>query len=190
MKKKSWLTLLRHALLHRLAEAEDRFWDPVKPRNNIGFWRRRELRAMNVQFGTPLCTRPGLFVFMPGNLTLGYRVGLGHNTCLFNHAPIHIGNDFLSAEALHINTGTHDPVTLIPSSSPVTIGDRVWCGARVTILAGVTIGDDVVIGAGAVVKDNIPPNSIAAGVPARVIRPLNRPPSPPVWSAFGRSTSS
>lgn len=190
MSASSWLKLLRRALLHRLAEGEDLFWDPVKPRRDAGFWRRRELCALNVQFGTPLCTRPGLIISNAGSLILGNRVALGHNTLLFNYAPIRIGDDFLSAANLIINTGTHDPLTLIPSAQPVTIGNRVWCGARVTLLGGVTVGDDVVIAAGSLVKDNIPPNSIVAGVPARVIRPLNRPPSTQVWSAFARFSPS
>lgn len=53
---------------------------------------------------------------------------------------------------------------------PVSIGNDVWIGDRVTILPGVHIGDGCVIGAGAVVRHDIPPNSIAAGVPARVIK--------------------
>lgn len=56
--------------------------------------------------------------------------------------------------------------------SPVTIGDNVWLGSRVQILRGVTIGDNTVIGTGSVVTHDIPANSVAAGVPARVIRTL------------------
>ena len=54
------------------------------------------------------------------------------------------------------------------------IGNRVWCGVNVTILGGVTIGDDVVLGAGSVVVKDIPANCIAVGVPAQKIRDLNR----------------
>ena len=53
---------------------------------------------------------------------------------------------------------------------PVVIGDDVWIGDRVTILPGVTVGDGCIIGAGAVVTCDLPPLSVAAGVPARVIR--------------------
>lgn len=55
---------------------------------------------------------------------------------------------------------------------PVRVGNSVWFGAGCTVLAGVTIGDNTVIGAGSVVTRDIPANVIAAGVPCRVIRPI------------------
>ena len=58
------------------------------------------------------------------------------------------------------------------SDLPIHIGENVWLGANVTVLGGVTIGDNAVIAAGAVVTKNIPPNTVAAGVPARVVRTL------------------
>lgn len=54
------------------------------------------------------------------------------------------------------------------------IDNRVWCGLNVTILAGVTIGNDVVIGAGSVVINDVPSNSVVAGIPAKLIKELNR----------------
>lgn len=57
-------------------------------------------------------------------------------------------------------------------AKPVSIGNDVWIGGNVTILPGVTIGDNVVIGAGAVVTHDVPSNSVAVGVPARVIKQI------------------
>ena len=57
-------------------------------------------------------------------------------------------------------------------AKPVTIGNDCWFGANVVVCPGVTIGDNCVIGAGSVVTKSIPANSFAAGVPARVIRPI------------------
>jgi acetyltransferase-like isoleucine patch superfamily enzyme len=57
--------------------------------------------------------------------------------------------------------------------SPVTIGDRVWVGARTIVLKGVSIGHDSIIGAGSIVTRDIPPSCIAVGQPARVLRTIS-----------------
>lgn len=54
--------------------------------------------------------------------------------------------------------------------APVVVGRNVWLGANVTVLPGVTIGDDAVVGAGAVVTQDVPAGTVAVGVPARVVR--------------------
>ena len=56
---------------------------------------------------------------------------------------------------------------------PITVGDNVWIGGNVTVCPGVTIGNNSVIGAGAVVTHDIPDNSLAFGVPARVARKID-----------------
>lgn len=83
---------------------------------------------------------------------------------------------------MHITDGvkfiTHDGGTLlfrkkIPDleiTKPIVVGNDVYIGNNVIILPGVTIGNNVVIGAGAVVSKDIPDNSVAVGVPARVIK--------------------
>jgi acetyltransferase-like isoleucine patch superfamily enzyme len=55
-------------------------------------------------------------------------------------------------------------------AAPVRIGDHVWIGARATVLKGVTVGNGAIIAAGAVVHDDVPPRTLVAGVPARVVR--------------------
>jgi acetyltransferase-like isoleucine patch superfamily enzyme len=59
-------------------------------------------------------------------------------------------------------------------SQPTAIGDRVWIGANVSILKGVNIGNQSVIGAGSVVTRNIPPGVVAVGVPAKVMKVLDK----------------
>jgi len=66
-----------------------------------------------------------------------------------------------------------DPTAGHLVSAPTRIGDRCWLGAHVTILKGVTIGDGSVIGAGSVVTKSVPPNAVAVGNPARVIKTLS-----------------
>jgi acetyltransferase-like isoleucine patch superfamily enzyme len=96
-------------------------------------------------------------------------------------APISIGVDCHIAMFTAIITSSHDvgPAGVIHrrSSAPVTIGDRVWLGARVTVLPGVTIGDDVIVAAGAVVHRDLPPGAVYGGVPARLIRTLDESPA-------------
>lgn len=164
--------------LHMAAEIEALFGDPGRSL----FWRRRELRAFGVECGRELSIRRHFHIAQHGGISFGERAAFGPYTQLANYAKIDIGADFLSAGNLIINTGTHDPRTLAPGARPVKIGNRVWCGVNVTILAGVTIGDDVVIGAGSVVNKDIPANSVAAGVPARVLRPLDRTGVESLWS--------
>ena len=78
---------------------------------------------------------------------------------------------------VHIYTVGH-PVqaslrdTFYEKGTPVIIGNNVWIGGRVTILPGVVIGDKCVIGAGAVVTKSIPPNSLAVGNPAIVMKTI------------------
>ena len=88
----------------------------------------------------------------------------------------------MGSSGLTIGSGTHEPMDMKPRHLPIQIGHRVWCGFNVTILAGATIGDDVVIGAGSIVTKNIPSNSIAAGIPAKVVKPLVRDADTPIWT--------
>lgn len=56
--------------------------------------------------------------------------------------------------------------------APVTIGNNVWLGSRVMVLKGVTIGDNTVVAAGSIVTKSLPPNVVAAGIPAKVVREI------------------
>jgi acetyltransferase-like isoleucine patch superfamily enzyme len=137
-------------------------------------WRARQLRHKGVRFGSHFYVGRGLWLHNGRGFSFGKRCSLGEFARIMDHGPITIGDDFIAATGLQINSGTHDPVTMEPVAVPVVIGSRVWCGANVTIIAGARIGDDVVIGAGSLVRTEIPSGCIAAGVPARVIRQIDR----------------
>lgn len=92
-------------------------------------------------------------------------------------AGITIGNHVICGQMVSIHAGHHvfsDPARLIREQGTthkgVVIEDDCWIGAKVTILDGVTIGRGSVIGAGAVVTSSLPPLSVAAGNPARILR--------------------
>lgn len=114
-----------------------------------------------------------------GSIELGANVNLGIGCVILSESRVRLGDNCLfAAHCYLVAGGNHDfsrtdvPIIQQPSVSRggITIEPNVWLGARVTVLDGVTIGRDAVVGAGAVVTHDLPPFSIAAGVPARVIR--------------------
>ena len=103
------------------------------------------------------------------------RVGL-HNTII---GPVEIGSHVNLAQGITVTALNHnfsDANKRIDeqgvSTSPVTIEDDVWIGANAVILPGVTIGEHCVVAAGAVVTKDVPPHSLVAGVPAKVIKKI------------------
>ena len=97
---------------------------------------------------------------------------------ILDGGKVTIGAYTLIAPGVHIYTARH-PLELEDRKvwedcRPVVIGERCWIGGHATICPGVTIGDRSVIGAGAVVVKDIPPDCLAVGNPAKVIRKLNR----------------
>ena len=166
-------------LIWFLSEIEAHFAESSK---DALYLRRLYFQLRKVKHGQILFVGRDLRLLRDGNLVLGERCALGDYVRIINHVPIVIGDDFLGSIGLHLETGAHEPITMAPTPQPIHIGNRVWCGINVTILAGVSIGDDVVIGAGSLVCKDIPSNSIAVGVPAKVIRPIVRDDVESLWS--------
>ena len=103
------------------------------------------------------------------------RIGL-HNTII---GPVTIGNHVNLAQGITVTALNHnfeDSNKRIDeqgvSTNPVTIEDDIWIGANAVILPGVTIGHHSVVAAGAVVTKDVPPHSLVAGVPAKVIKQI------------------
>ena len=103
------------------------------------------------------------------------RIGL-HNTII---GPVTIGNHVNLAQGITVTALNHnfdDPQKRIDeqgvSTKPVVIEDDIWIGANAVILPGVTIGHHTVVAAGAVVTKDVPPHSLVAGVPAKIIKQL------------------
>lgn len=110
-----------------------------------------------------------------GHVAIGNHSWLGPCSIIYGNGGVEIGNDVMVASHCVINTVSHHSNRIdIPMNhqgtycEQVIIEDDVWIGTAVVILQGVRIGHGSIIGAGAVVTRDIPPFSIALGVPARV----------------------
>ena len=110
-------------------------------------------------------------------IILGNGTYVGRNTNIAAYCPVTIGADVMIAPYCHINSCNHCfgrrdiPISqqgLAPE--PIVIGDGAWIGTHVVVLAGVTIGEGAIIGAGSVVTKDVPSYQIWAGVPARYIK--------------------
>jgi len=117
----------------------------------------------------------------PFRIEYGYQTRIGPRTFVnfgavfLDVAKIVVGADVQIGPNVQLLTATH-PVEPGPrrdkweSAEPITIEDNVWLGGGVIVCPGVTIGENTVVGAGAVVPRDLPPNVVAVGNPARVVK--------------------
>lgn len=134
----------------------------------------RTLRA-TIIIDERTAVNPYAIVKTDGSIRIGKRVWIAQN-CMVDGPDIEIGDDCILAPYVHIIAGNHgfeDAKRPINEqgvvSKPVRIGRDCWIGSRAIVLGGVVIGEGSVVGAGAVVTKDIPPYSIAIGVPAKVV---------------------
>lgn len=111
------------------------------------------------------------------NIEIGENFYMNMNCVILDGAKITFGDNVFVAPDCGFYTAGH-PLDVYQRNKgleyayPITIGDNVWIGANVTVLPGVSIGDNSVIGAGSVVNKDIPANVLAVGNPCRVVREL------------------
>ena len=114
-----------------------------------------------------------IFVANNTSLIIGNNVFFNNQIHISCSSNIKIGsNCAIADECLIIDNDFHGVGDNLPKKAPIIIEDDVWLATRVIVLKGVTIGKGSVIGAGSIVTKSIPPNSFAAGVPAKVIRSI------------------
>lgn len=134
------------------------------------------INSANVRVGQDCLLKEGIYLRAgnQGRITIDDRAALNAFCRIFGHGTVEIGQDTQLGPNTLITTTDHDYHNALDVRyKPVVIGQGVWIGSNVTILPGVTIGDQAVIGAGAVVNKDIPPRAIAVGVPARVIKMID-----------------
>ncbi len=127
--------------------------------------------------GEDAYVKPPLFVDYGEGIHIGPRTFVNYNLTALDVATITIGADCQIGPNVQLLTPTH-PVEPQPrrdkleAAQPIVIGDNVWLGGGVIVCPGVTIGENSVIGAGAVVTRDIPADVVAVGNPARVIKQI------------------
>lgn len=173
--------------------------------NKIALWRvKTKQRALERLI--PSAKGKELFVFAPFYCEYGVNIRVGQG-CFVNYsctfldvAPITLGDGvwiganvtlatpnhpFLAEERLPADypDGNHD----LEYAAPITVGDHCWICSGATVCGGVTIGENSIIAAGAVVSRDVPPNSIVAGVPARVLRQIDEKDRIHVWETYEKN---
>jgi acetyltransferase-like isoleucine patch superfamily enzyme len=142
-----------------------------------GYAHVRERRAITM--GPDVGMGPHVSLRNGERITIGARTNVGERSYLWagdSTGRITIGSDCRLAPEVYIsasNYGMEPGVPMVQQpkvDQDVVIGNDVWLGVRVTVVAGVTIGDGCVVGAGAVVTRDLPPGSVAVGVPARIVK--------------------
>ncbi|MCI4011535.1 sugar O-acetyltransferase [Brevibacterium sp. ZH18] len=163
-----------HEVMHRssqealriTAELNGRYHEPAEVRELLTQLTGRQV-AETVTMFPPFHTDFGK------NTRLGERVFINSGCSFQDQGGITIGDDSLIGHNTVMATLNHD---IAPDRradmhpAPITIGRNVWIGSNVTVLAGVTIGDDSVVAAASVVTKDVPAGSIVVGSPARVVR--------------------
>ena len=132
------------------------------------------------QLGEHVLLEPNVWLTAPapGRIRIGGGTFLNLGVQVAAVELVEIGEHCMFANGCFVTDGNHrfddpdKPITWqgFTTKGPTRIGDNVWCGANVVVTSGVTIGERCVIGANSVVTTDLPPFSIAAGAPARVLR--------------------
>lgn len=139
-------------------------------------WERR------LEVGEHVLFEPGVWLTAPspGRIRIGQGTFLNLGVMIASAGLVEVGEHCMFANGCFVTDADHrfdDPERPVPwqgftSKGPTRVGDNVWCGAHVVITGGVTVGERSVIGANSVVTHDIPPFSIAAGAPAKVLKTI------------------
>ena len=140
-------------------------------------FRPRVLNRLGMDIHRNVLLEPGLTITQTRKITMGEGCVINMGCTIDGNGSVVLGRNVRIAVGVSILTGTH----LIGApqqragdirSHSVRMGDGVWVGAHAVIFPGVTVGAGAIVAAGAVVRHDVPPNVIVAGVPARTVEHL------------------
>jgi acetyltransferase-like isoleucine patch superfamily enzyme len=159
-----------HAVMHRVSQDALRITGEL----NSGYQNPARVRELTGDaIDESVTVFPPFYSDFGKNLAIGKRVFLNSGCKFQDQGGIVIGDDCLIGHNTVMATLNHD---LAPSRradmhpAPIRLGRNVWIGSNVTILAGVTIGDNAVVAAASVVTRDVPADAVVVGSPARVAR--------------------
>lgn len=143
--------------------------DPVEKAQLV----KLENELLNNQMHDGTYFTPPMHIDCANAVQLGKNVYANHSLTMMSLGSITIEDGVMMGPGVGLFTVNHDPKNIrIVKTGAIQIKKNAWLGARVSVLPGVTIGENAIIGTGAVVTKNIPANSIAVGTPAKVIKTI------------------
>ena len=152
-----------------------RDYNDLRPKNMQG--REALLRKLLGEVKGSILIEQPFYCDYGYNIRVGENFYANFNLVILDGAPVTFGDNVFIAPDCGFYTAGH-PLDAternkgLEYARPITVGNNVWIGAKVSVLPGVTIGDNCVIGAGSVVNKDIPANSLAVGNPCRVIKKI------------------
>lgn len=147
---------------------------PVEQKEKI----RKLVQELFGKTGKDTHITPPVYVDYGRHVTVGDNFYANLDCIFLDVCPITIGNNVMFGPRVGLYTAGHPLDSKVRNEdqlefgAPIVIGNNVWLGANVSVLPGVTIGDNTVVGSGAVVTKDLPANSVAVGNPAKVIKTL------------------
>lgn len=144
---------------------------------SLGAQQEEIIRRLLGKTGERFCITAPFWCDYGWNIEIGENFYTNHNCVILDGAKVIFGDNVFIAPNCTFSTTGHPLDTEqrnqgLEYAYPITVGDNVWFGASVTVLPGVTIGSNTVIGAGSVVNRDIPDGVVAVGNPCRVVRKI------------------
>jgi maltose O-acetyltransferase len=141
--------------------------------------RQTILQQMLGEIGQNTLIWPPFYCSYGKNTYLGDHVFFNYMCTILDNNEVRIGNHVMVGPVVQIYTAAHDLQAEarnqgIEVAKPIEIEDNVWIGGGAILLPGVKIGRNAVVGAGAVVSKDVPPNAVVGGNPARVIKVIKQ----------------
>lgn len=136
-------------------------------------WRRFLLTLFGARLGRAALFATDTRVFHPWLLEVGDWCAFAGGVTIYNLGPVRVGDHTVVSQDAYLCAGTHDYARpdLPLLRPPITIGSGVWIAAGAFVCPGVTVGDNAVVAARAVVTKDVPPGMVVGGNPARVLKP-------------------